>query len=310
VAADSEQTFRHASGPPWRAEPFRLFFPLAVVLSWAGVGHWLLYALGLTATYSCELHGFVQMQAFMMSFAIGFLFTALPRRTQTAPPSPVEMMAMVTALLTTTVAALAERFVVLVLPLMGGSPPPADLGSSPRETRKAIAYAGAGMAILSSFALEYAGWVRAGPSLRAVVVAAGVGFGGGAWRPPGRSGFHRRLVWLSVWLIPIGLFVSALLPDLRVASLHVVFIGGFALMAFGVATHVSLGHLGLEHFAAGRPPAVVAMAVGLLLALSARVVADWSDSYFAHLGWAAASWIGGSGAWLAFLAPHFLGRKR
>jgi uncharacterized protein involved in response to NO len=393
MPVDSEQTFRNAPGPAWRAEPFRLFFPLAVVLSWAGVGHWLLYALGLTATYSCELHGFIQMQAFMMSFAIGFLFTALPRRTQTPPAAPIEMAAMVAALLATAGAALAERFTVahlayaalfvvllqfavrrflgrgagrrppaafvlvpfgvlhglagaallaltsaglaapeaarlgrllveqgvflcfvvgigsLILPLMGGSPPPADLGSSPRETRKAIAYAAAGIAILSSFVLENAGWARAAPSLRALVVAAGVAFGGGAWRRPAKAGFHRRLVWVSVWLIPVGLIVSALLPDLRVAALHIVFIGGFALMAFGVATHVSLGHLGLEHLALGRPRAVVAMAAGLLLALSARIVADWSDSYFAHLGWAAASWIAGSGVWLAFFAPHFLRRK-
>jgi uncharacterized protein involved in response to NO len=69
---------------PWRAEPFRLFFPLGVLLAWVGIGHWLLYAIGATATYSCQLHGLVQVQGFLMAFAFGFLWTAIPRRTDGA----------------------------------------------------------------------------------------------------------------------------------------------------------------------------------------------------------------------------------
>ena len=56
---ETEQTFREARGPRWRAEPFRIFFPLGVVLAWLGVSHWLLYGIGLRATYSCELHGLI-----------------------------------------------------------------------------------------------------------------------------------------------------------------------------------------------------------------------------------------------------------
>src|SRR5262245_34170307 len=328
---ETEQSFRAAVGPPWRAEPFRIFFPLGVIFAWIGVSHWLLYGIGLRATYSCEVHGFIQMQAFMMSFAAGFLLTALPRRTGSAPPSAVEMLLMLAALSTTTAAALDERwwlaqagyaaaflillqfavrrflgrtarrrppaaFVLvpfamtqglagagliaaaslravdpwamafgkllvgqgvflclvmgigsLILPLMGGSAPPPDLGSSPRESRKAVAYAAAGGLVLASFVLEQSGWPRGGVLLRAAVVAVALASGARAWRTPGKPGFHRRLVWISVWLIPAGLLASALWPDYRVPALHVLFIGGFGLMAFGVATHVSLGHLGLEH---------------------------------------------------------------
>jgi uncharacterized protein involved in response to NO len=94
----------------WRREPFRIFFPLGVLLAWLGVGHWLLYRIGVTQTYSCFFHGLVQMQAFMMAFAVGFLFTALPRRTQSAPPSTLELTAAGFALLTTAVAAVLERW--------------------------------------------------------------------------------------------------------------------------------------------------------------------------------------------------------
>jgi uncharacterized protein involved in response to NO len=389
---ETEQSFRETRGPLWRAEPFRIFFPLGVVLAWVGVSHWLLYGTGWRATYSCELHGFVQMQAFMMSFAVGFLFTALPRRTGSAPPSALEMIVMVAALVAAAGGALTERwwlgqagyagvFVLLlqfavrrflgrgatrrppaafvliplamaqglagcaliaavslgalapwamsfgkllveqgvflclvigvgslILPLMGGVAPPPDLGSSPRETRKAVAYGAAGLLVFVSFIVEQSGWTRAGPLLRAVVVAVALGAGAGAWHPPAKPGFHRRLAWVSVWCVPTGLLVSALWPDYRVPALHILFIGGFGLLAFAVATHVSLTHLGLDHLASGRPPAVVALAIGFLFALSARLAADASDTYFGHLGWAAAAWLLGSAVWFAFLLPHFLRR--
>jgi hypothetical protein len=196
----------------------------------------------------------------------------------------------------------------LVLPLMSGMAPPADLGSSPAERRKAFAYAGAGLLILASFVWEQIGWTRAAPALRGVVVIAGLTAGAGARHAPGKPGFHRRLVWLSVWLIPLGLIISALWPDYRVPALHILFIGGFGLMAFAVATHVSLSHLGLETLALGRPPAVVALAVGFALALVTRFVADISDVYFGHLAVAAAWWLAGSAIWLGFFLPKFLRR--
>src|SRR5262249_20916256 len=88
----------------------------------------------------------------------------------------------------------------LVLPLMAGASPPPDLGSSPGERRKAVAYGVTGSMILTSFLLEQAGWVTSGTLLRAAVVAIGLCLGGGAWRPPHRPGLHRRLAWLAVWL--------------------------------------------------------------------------------------------------------------
>jgi uncharacterized protein involved in response to NO len=352
----------------------------------------LLYTLGVTASYSGFLHGQLMMQAFMMAFAVGFLLTAVPRRTQGPPPSAFEIGFAIVALLAIAGAALGQRwaraqfayaalvllllqfavrrfvgrtaarrppasFVLvpigvasglagamliaiaswpvgapwmvllgrllveqgvflcfavgigsLVLPLMAGAPPPADIGSSPRERWKIAAYGGLGGAILLSLVLEAVGWVRLGPLLRAVVVALGLGVGGGAWRAPGKPGLHRRLVWLSVWLMPVGLLGAGLFPDLRIAALHVLFIGGFSLMGFGVATHVSLSHLGLEALALGKPPAVIVLGFTVVLAMLARVAADLSHTYFDHVGWAAALWLVGSAVWLAFLGPKLLQR--
>jgi hypothetical protein len=340
------------------------------------------------------VHGLVQTQAFLMAFAVGFLMTALPRRTQAPPASTAELWIAAAALTTTAAAAMAERWVVaeigyvavlllllqfavrrflgresgrrppaafvlipfaflhgiagagcivapavlgapasmmglgkllveqgvflclvvgiggLVLPLMGGAPPPPDLGSSPRERAKAAAYGVAGVLILGSLLLEHAGWERLGPLVRAAVVALGLSLGGGAWRPPARPGLHRRLVWLAVWLIPLGLAVSGLRPDYRVPALHVLFIGGFSLLAFGVATHVALSHLNLEREREGSPVAVKIMGAGIVLAMLGRFAADWSDTYFQHLGAAAAAWLIGSAVWLLFLGRRLLAEDR
>lgn len=387
---ESEASFASGQGASvWRDEPFRLFFPLAVLLGWVGVGHWVLYTTGLRDSFSCLGHGLVQMQAFMMAFALGFLLTALPRRTRSAAPTTGELAAFVTTLVVSAVgaelrvwwlaeAAYATTFVLLLrfalrrflvaggrrppaafvmiplgilhglggaalitaagagvgpdaaitlgtrmveqgvflcfvvgigglfLPLLSGTPPPPDLGSSPAETRTALAYAAAGLAIFASLVLEAAGWTRLGPLARAVVFAAAVA--PVAAHPPGKPGFHRRLVRIAVWMMPLGLAASAVFPDYRVAALHVLFIGGFGLMAFSVATHVSLGHLGLQELAAGRPVAIVVMAVAFAIAMVGRVTADWSATYFEHVGWSAAAWLVGATVWLAFLGPRLLRR--
>jgi uncharacterized protein involved in response to NO len=376
----------------WRAEPFRIFFPLGVLLGWLGIGHWLLYTTGVTTTYSCVLHGSIQTQAFLMAFAVGFLMTAIPRRTQGAHPSTAEIVGAASLLTITTGAALGNHRVLaqlaygalfllllgfavrrlrgraagrrppaafvlipiaaihgiagaalnvaaaasagpdwaaglgrllveqgvflclavgvgsLVLPLMGGATPPPDLGSSPRESWKAAVYGVAGLCIFASLLGEQLGWHRGGPLLRAVVVAASLGLGAKAWRPPGKPGLHRRLVWIAAWLLPLGLAASGVLFDYRVPALHITFIGGFSLLAFGVATHVTFAHLDLEHVARGRPPAVAILGVTLLLAMLARVSADWSDTYFAHVGWASALWLAGSAVWLFFVSPKLLRR--
>ena len=88
------------------------------------------------------------------------------------------------------------------------------------------------------------------------------------------------------------------------------FIGGFALLAFTVGTHVTAAHLELPAIRDGRAPVVAAVAGGVLLAMAGRVVADLTDTYFEHLTWAGAMWIAGTGVWVLGLAPWWLGIRR
>jgi uncharacterized protein involved in response to NO len=375
-----------------RREPFRLFFPLGVVLAWGGVGHWLTYSVGLTTTYSCRAHGLVQVQGFLLAFATGFLLTAIPRRTQSAPPSAATIAAAALALVVGAAAALAERWTVaeaatiatmctivgfavrrftaassgrrppaafvlvpagfaqgvagavlvagwvdlggfglrlgrllveqglflslvagvggLVLPLMAGADPPADLGSSRRERRRAVAYAALGAVVLATLVAEAAGAERAAPIARGVAVAAALGLGAGAWRPPDHPGWNRRVAWLAVWLTPTGVLLSGLLPAYRVPALHVTFIGGFALLAIAVGTHVTASHLELPVLRDGRSRVVAIVTASMLVAMVGRVTADAMRTYFEHLGASAAIWIAGSAVWLAALAPAWMNRPK
>ena len=89
------------SAPAWRREPYLLLFPLGALLAWAGVLPWLLFALGATPLYvpmleaigyRAAFHPIAQVEGFLTCFAVGFLFTFVPRRTGTAPPAAWQMV--------------------------------------------------------------------------------------------------------------------------------------------------------------------------------------------------------------------------
>lgn len=98
--------------PPsvWRRDPYRLLFPLGIALAWAGVLHWLLFATGVSDEYRSIFHSMAQIQGFMACFAAGFLFTFIPRRTGTAPPSALEIAIAMAAPVATVTLAWLERW--------------------------------------------------------------------------------------------------------------------------------------------------------------------------------------------------------
>jgi uncharacterized protein involved in response to NO len=374
----------------WRREPFRIFFPLGTLLAWVGIGHWVAYWAGWVSTYSCLAHGLVQVQGFLLAFALGFLLTAIPRRTQSPPVSGAAMVAAALALVTSTAAAFLERvrlaewttmavmvgvvafavrrflasggrrrppaaFVLLpmglacgvagallvaqgtspgalparlepgrllleqgfflclvmgagalVLPLMSGAAPPADLGSSPAAARQAIGYAAAGLVVIATLAAEAAGSTRVAPLVRGLVVAVVLVLGAGLLRPLAQPGWNRRVARLAAGLVPLGVALSGVFPDYRVPALHVTFIGGFGLLAFSVATHVTASHLELPEIRDGRSRLVAILAGAILVAMVGRVTADATHTYFEHLAVAGMIWIAGTGCWLAALVPRWL----
>jgi uncharacterized protein involved in response to NO len=70
---------RPATGADCVAEPFRVLFPLGVVLGILGVSLWPLHFLGVLAAYPGPGHARIMVTGFFGAFMFGFLGTALPR---------------------------------------------------------------------------------------------------------------------------------------------------------------------------------------------------------------------------------------
>ena len=83
----------------WCCEPYRVFFPLGLVLAWAGVLHWLLHGLGLLSDYRPVFHSITQIQGFLICFALGSFqfglgFLLLTLGTRYLPAAEVALFAL------------------------------------------------------------------------------------------------------------------------------------------------------------------------------------------------------------------------
>jgi uncharacterized protein involved in response to NO len=72
---------------PWRREPFRLFFPLGILIGVVGVLPWLLFGRGFVHAWPGLPHALTMTQGLLGAIAVGFLGTLLPRRTTCQPMS-------------------------------------------------------------------------------------------------------------------------------------------------------------------------------------------------------------------------------
>ncbi len=379
-----------AAAPLWRREPYRIFFPLGALLAWAGILHWLLHSVGLLADYEPVFHSIAQIQGFMICFAVGFLFTAIPRRTGTAPPAAWQMAVGLAAPIATTIAAWFQRWALsqvfwlalvivlvsfavkrflgaeaarrppnsfvwvplslamgtagslliaiggmtgrfslhdlgrllllqgmftglvvgvggMVLPLVTRGDAPPDAAATRADILARAGHAGAALLLVASFFVENYASQRAGLALRAAIVLAVLLISGRIWRLPSVPGWHRRLVWISAWMIPLGYALAAIYPLQWKAGLHVVFIGGFALMAFAVGLHVTLAHGGYQRLVRGRPWQVPVFGGLFLAAMAARGLAEFDKQrYFVWIGSAAALFLAGTIFWGALLVPRLL----
>lgn len=373
-------------------EPFRLLFPVGVLIGICGVMMWPAYVWGWLTWYPGVAHARVMVEGFLGSFVVGFLGTALPRllgvprvtiwetvgfsvaavtvailhgvntplwgdltffcligtlvlllaarvffRKDTPPPAFVLagmglICAMVGSLMLVAGGVapnvlpswalpcgrllLYQGFILLpvmgigafLLPRFFGLPNRQHFPESLELPRGWVARAffatTCGLAILGSFALEIAGFVRAGYGLRAAVVLLyffrevphhRAGLGGGTLA----LGLRITLV-----AIPSGYICLAVFPERAFTFLHVVFITGFSLLTLIVASRVVLGHSGQsEKFHAPLWPVLVMTAM-VTLAMLTRVTADWMpDVTLSHYAYAALAWTVGAGVWALAILP-------
>ena len=155
-----------------------------------------------------------------------------------------------------------------------------------------------GLALLASFWIEAghpatpaAQWLRA---LAAIVYLA-------AMVP-----FHRQspplltapfAAQLALLALAAGLIFPLFWPGQRIAGLHVVFLGGFSLITFTVATRVVLGHSGNEAMFETRLPALQIATFLLLTGSVLRAVGDFSPARPHWLSAASYLWMLAAGVW-------------
>ena len=72
------------------AEPFRIFFPLGLILGAIGVSLWPLFYWHVITFYPAAPHMRLMIEGLMGSFVIGFLGTAGPRLLEAKPLSAAE----------------------------------------------------------------------------------------------------------------------------------------------------------------------------------------------------------------------------
>jgi uncharacterized protein involved in response to NO len=355
-----------------RQEPWRLYFPLGLVLAWAGVLHWVFHGLGLLPDYKSVFHAVVQIQGFLICFAAGFLLTAIPRRTGTPPPAAWQLVACALAPLGSTVAAWFERWALsqscwivlvavladfavrrfraagaarrppnsfvwiplalamgvagslliaaygalgdayyglhelgrllllqgmflglvvgaggMVIPLLTRGRAAADGSTGWRDRRARALHVAAALLLAASFWWEHAVSLRGGLALRAALLCALLASSAGVHRLPTLPGAHRWWIWLAAWMLPAGYVLAALFPAQKKAGLHVVFLGGLALMALSVGLHVTLAHGGRPERLSRSPWQVRAFGSLVLASMVLRALVDFDPPRFS--AWIAAS---------------------
>jgi hypothetical protein len=205
---------------------------------------------------------------------------------------------------------LTEGMVLLLVLGIGGFLGPRLLGfaqlpqfvkvgsSDGHPSRRLPLYLAAGLAVLLSLIGEYGFSIASLAFLRAGVATAVVLSTVRPWQLPSMRTTLAWCVWTAHWLVISAVWLVAIAPRYRVDFLHVLFIGGFTLLIFAVATRVTLSHGGHGLAKEQRSwPLRIAVTTGLI-AMLARVGAPFAGfTYFEHLALAALLWIGGVSLW-------------
>ena len=380
-----------------QSEPYRLFFPLGLVMGMVGVSHWLFYGLGWSQEYSGFYHFAVQIWLYMGGFAGGFLMTAIPRFSDTPVASRVEVASFLLLMFFTFYFLLIQhwafaaacfivwlfrlawfvvkRFLkrqiadpptefvwvpiafahgiagtlliflsqVITMPagtmemgksmgsqgfllslvlgiggylgprLMGiGGPLPSIKKEEVSSHRyfKIVFYVASGVFLFLTFCFPESPENLWAHFLRAALVTSILIFTKAlSWEWPRPKGFFSKLVWISFWMVAAGLWLAPLFPKYRVAMLHFVFIVGFSLLTFSVATMVVLSHSGQGERLQRSPWILWVLAFGIFSALALRIAAQFfGDHYFGLLAVAAALWLVTAGSWIFYSLPFIFRR--
>ena len=190
--------------------------------------------------------------------------------------------------------------------LLGGAKPePTDLRiATTLWIKRALIAALTAFAIWISFVVEALGWPRTAAVVRGLTTLIYFVRQGHLLEKPRGPPFLAYCFRLGALLLITGLFLPMALPTYRVASLHLTFIGGFSVILFTVSTRVIIGHAGQSHLFRKRLRFLVAALTLLVIAMIARVSADFiPHARNSHLVYAALIWLLAATVWAVVLTP-------
>jgi uncharacterized protein involved in response to NO len=195
----------------------------------------------------------------------------------------------------------------LFIPLTSHKQSSLDADQNPRARLHFLGHALAALTLVASFAMEAYVDANSGRLLRSLTALLVLVFAAGIHRPPTIAGTQRKLIWLACWCIPVGLLLTVLIPWHPQIGLHVLFIGGFAMLTFSVALHVALAHSGGQHLVS--MPVAQTRAFGMLLAiaLACRIAAELNpERQFTWIGAGAITFLAALLPWGLLVLPRTL----
>jgi hypothetical protein len=158
--------------------------------------------------------------------------------------------------------------------------------------------------VISSLAIEAAGWFRLGHALRFLAVL-------GYWAiempfraAPGFKTAFGASLRIAFFMLLTGFLAVAFFPAYRVSLLHLTLMGGFAVITFIVGTRVVFGHSGnIEKLRA--PNHWLLLPIGLMLfGMATRISGDiWPRVLVSHYSYGAVLWALGTVAWAIKVLP-------
>jgi uncharacterized protein involved in response to NO len=190
--------------------------------------------------------------------------------------------------------------------LLGGAKPESsDLRIATKLWIKRAAIAAlTALVIRISFVLEALGWIRTAALMRGLTTFTYFVMQGRLLEKPSGPPFLAHCFRLGALLLVLGLLLPAALPAYRLANMHLTFIGGFSVILFTVSTRVIIGHAGQSHLFRKKLRFLVATLTLLIIAMIARVGADFiPPARNSHLVYAALVWLLAATVWAVALTP-------
>ena len=110
--------------------------------------------------------------------------------------------------------------------------------------------------------------------------------------------------FISCWMIPVGLWTGFFLPALRIASLHIVFLGGFSLMIFSFGLLIVLSHSGKAQRLNEKLFLLRVIGISVLVAMVLRFAADiWTPNFDLLIHLSSGTWVLAALFWGGYILP-------